>query len=211
MASDKTYRFTGHIPLEWKMEALKHVYAPGDTSQSLADKLTKLTKTVISRSSVIGFYHRYKDAVETLPLSGGGKSKSEHRAKNARRTNVGRRSAPSLMMEPIPSVRSISAQPRKTVENAVPVFVAPKQQREASQPSVPDDSDSKRIPLMELDKNQCRWPTHKDKRGHLFCGHTTGVCQSYCAKHEARNWQRRRPARGYFVNSVKSVAMKERV
>jgi hypothetical protein len=46
-------------------------------------------------------------------------------------------------------------------------------------PSVPSG-----IPIYELERNECRWPTGESSGIHLFCAHRTDDGKVYCAGHE---------------------------
>jgi hypothetical protein len=43
---------------------------------------------------------------------------------------------------------------------------------------------SLRLPLVNLAKRQCRWPTHEEAGIHRFCGAGTEAGRSYCPIHE---------------------------
>lgn len=182
------YRFMGRVPVEWKLEALRHVWEVGDTAQSLADKLAKLCDETVTRACVVGFYHRYRKYLERNPLL---------RTRSPRRP----RRAPQ---EPRQEARAAPS-PRKT-------FFVPTRRPEDLQAPSDKDHDSKRIRLADLEPCQCRWPTHEDLSGHQFCGHQTAFGASYCDKHEVRQWDRkpRTPrAGGFYQNMNKPIQEKE--
>lgn len=49
------------------------------------------------------------------------------------------------------------------------------------------ESKSKKKRLLALQKGECKWPTHEDMEGHMFCGHKcTGP---YCDRHAKKSVQ----------------------
>jgi hypothetical protein len=49
------------------------------------------------------------------------------------------------------------------------------------------------IPIYELERNECRWPTKESRGTHLFCAKPTSDGHSYCSGHTAmarQEWRR---------------------
>jgi hypothetical protein len=50
--------------------------------------------------------------------------------------------------------------------------------------------DMRRVPLVDLNANECRWPVAEDAEGrHLFCGAGTQPEKSWCPYHCAIGWR----------------------
>jgi len=121
----------------------------------------------ISRNAIIGVYTRNAAQLADYPLrtaaSAGNRTTGARRREQARKPRA-------------PSVRAPASYHAK-VKIAEPVEV-----------EIPEPSPL-RLPMAELDKNQCRWPVNDATiyERHLFCGTSTGVGEPYCPYHMNRS------------------------
>lgn len=169
-----SYHFHGRdVSKAVKVLAIAEVYMHGDTAEKLAEKLSHLVGREVTKSTLLGFYHRHKPLVAKYPLKGHLVPKRplpdrcSHDKKSGSVARTGKDDDKLIDIR-----RRNERLPSET----------------ASLVSGLEDDDSLRVPLMQLIARQCRWPTHFDKeRGQLCCGHKKDPNHgSYCLKHKKR-------------------------
>lgn len=155
------YKFAGRVPKQQKVDAISAVYERGDRALDIANKLSSLTKTKVSSSSVIGFYGRNRKLLKDYPL-----------LDRARRVPPAAEESEQMKLR-------LRRKPEPATHAPLPVRTP-----ETIQPPKIEAVTSLKIPLMALGPRQCRWGTHETvKDGHLFCGHQTLLGKSYCEHH----------------------------
>ena len=149
-----------------RIDAIKAIYERGMSAQELADALCRYLREPITRNSVMGLYHRNREALEGHPLKG-------TRASHARKAGTTKAAAERKKREEY----------RKTVE-----YVEVEKFEGGATELARDDYDttSLNIGIMDLGMFTCRWPTGGDKAETLFCGHRTHQKSSYCRHHRLR-------------------------
>lgn len=164
-----------------------HKFCTG-TARTIATYLSIKFETEISRSAVIGLYHRNVDAFKDLPLTG------DHGpgATNGRETN-GHFKAPAPKQpkpKPAPKLKIVAPPKMK------PVKVKPE-----PAPGVPKPMPMlKRIMDHDWDgRHECRWPVDGEKEHTRFCCAPASAETSYCEYH-------RLVARGRGTESERKVA-----
>lgn len=166
-----SYHFHGRgVPKADKVAAIAAVYVKGDTSEKIAEKLSRLVGSEVTRAAVIGFYHRNPNLLMKYPLRAPyviARPKRSHEKKSGPVAKPGQEDSKMIRI--------------RRGDGTLPPEIA-------AQLSRPDDEDSFRVPVLQLIARHCRWPTHFDKeRGHLHCGHKRDPQHpSYCTKHKKR-------------------------
>ncbi|MBY0560151.1 GcrA family cell cycle regulator [Hyphomicrobium sp.] len=169
-----TYHWHGCRVTTEKVKAIAAVYEPGMGPEGLAKALTSLLGEKVSRSAVIGFYNRSQDLLAHYPLKG-------RNLKKARENDD--------MRVTITQGRIVKAERWSMLTDDTPLPSSPLPIRTAATIAPPDERDagSKKKRLADLKSKECRWPTHEDLDGHMFCAHRTAVGKSYCEDHQKRN------------------------
>lgn len=122
-----------------------------------ASQISKIIGGGLTRNAVIGKIHR-------LGLSGRGQPTAPAKARKPRAPKVNRHKNnvnPAGHNGRAPSKRP----PRETV------------------PPVPAVATARHIPILDLDKHECRFPTKEEDGEHLFCGAKCKPGDSYCEAH----------------------------
>ena len=115
-----------------------------------------------TRNSVIGIVHRQKLKLHRNSGGGGGHSRKKKEG------DVKQSRIPGVLAEP-----TKPAGPKPLAEP--PPDIHPARMR--------------RVPLADLNHNECKWPVDYDPSAvghHLFCGKATEIERSYCDHHGAR-------------------------
>jgi hypothetical protein len=149
----------------------------------------KLHGTELTRNAIIGIYNRNPGLAISHPLGGGGKT-----GKASRHHPDFDIPAPVIEPERKPGKMAELAQSVELLPPE-PSFIPPK-------PVVKDeakayDAASRRIPMVDLRANQCRFAVNEPERFErfLFCGHHVKPGKVYCEHHHGRTnvpWPARR-------------------
>ncbi len=163
------------------VETLKSMWIDGHSASQIADALGN-----VSRNAVIGKVHRL------------GLMRSE---RTARKAPASPKRIKEAKPASAPKRKKRGAGPMGSLEGHRPNVIKGVQGAQPSQKVVPIESSIKarlraaeianaaarRVPIMELERGQCRWPVNDAARGkeHLFCGAPAIPGKSYCAAHAA--------------------------
>lgn len=148
------------LSVEDRIALIKSKWDDGVSARDLASRIGG-----VSRNAIIGMYSRHGSKLSDTPLqvppgSPGRKAKAPR----------------------VPKVRKVAAR-RPVVEREKPV----PRVRVAATP-IPEPTDIRRVPLIELERGECKWPVDHDGERHLFCGLARRDRDtSYCAHHAHRS------------------------
>lgn len=151
-----------------RVAKLSKLWADGLSASQIAGELGGVT-----RNAVIGKVHRLGLSGRAKPAGGGGAK--------PRRKPTSRSSGGSTYRRARPAARSAGDTALKT---DVDVAVRPKPIEDIVVPI------SKKITLLELTENTCKWPTGDPTRpGFSFCGHKSEEDKPYCEYHSKLAFQ----------------------
>jgi GcrA cell cycle regulator len=164
-----------------RMQTAKAMWIAGRSATEIANHLGGLT-----RNAVIGKVHRM------------GLMRSE---RTARKAPAAPKRIKEAKLASAPKRKKSGAGPMGSLEGHRPNVIKGVQGAQPSQKVVPIESaikarlraaesanaGARRVPIMELERGQCRWPVNDAARGdeHLFCGAPAIPGKSYCAAHAA--------------------------
>lgn len=168
------------LPAEEKIAAIRtaHKHSVG-TASTIAAYLSIKFEEAISRSAVIGFYHRNTSALASTPLLGPKTGPNHVRSR-----------------KPAPKPKAVVVKLAKVEK---PKLVKPAKADPFAGVSRPAPF-LKRIKDDDWDgRHECRWPVDGEKENTRFCCHPVSGESSYCAYH-------RLAARGRGTESERKVA-----
>ena len=165
-----------------------------------------LSKTLggqrLSRNVVVGVYDRHPELRRSHPLGGSGAAKqrahAEARAKmtqEEREAKAREREAKAKEREER-KPRSARRKPaaRRSFKPASSIWCPTRRGRRprsrSEETAIAYDEASRRVPLMELDRGDCRWPVNDPEpkvEEYLFCGHKAKLGSKYCSHHAKRS------------------------
>lgn len=163
-----------------RVEILKKLWSEGRTAAEIASELGGVT-----RNAVIGKAHRLKLSGRASPIQ---QSAKKPKPANSNAQQTAKKDKPAK----VAAVKKIAAAPaarpdRKEVQKAV--------QQSVIAPVLPEvisekDKNRKRVALVDLGANQCRWPLGDPReKGFGFCGCRSDAGEIYCAEHAALAYQ----------------------
>lgn len=148
-----------------RIEAIRGFWKPGMSSKKIAETLSEIEGTTVSKNAVIGIYKRNKDYLLECPLPPSGRDMVSQKRVKAAKPAKPRAKKPAI----------VPPKPVQGHSNVVP-FVLPETAFTyvATHPT-------KR--LMDLKANECRWPMNGSGADTQFCSQEADG--TYCEHHRA--------------------------